>query len=143
MTEKTTNLEACPGCGCLPGDGYTPGCDDPDGCGYFAAVERSGAEQESDLRASYRRLQAVPTAVGEMFDLSELAILARANRADYATNLGEVVIVDDARACRYVVALRMSDACDEAQVVASFDYAYSGKVAYTRALDALRREALR
>lgn len=28
--------EACPGCGCLPGDGLTPGCNDPDGCGYYA-----------------------------------------------------------------------------------------------------------
>lgn len=26
---------ACPGCGCEPGDGYTDGCDDPAGCGYF------------------------------------------------------------------------------------------------------------
>jgi len=27
------NPEACPGCGCLPGDGATTGCDDPLGCG--------------------------------------------------------------------------------------------------------------
>ena len=27
--------ETCPGCGCLPGDGLTEGCSDPDGCGYF------------------------------------------------------------------------------------------------------------
>ena len=27
--------EACPGCGCKPGDGYTEGCDHPDGCGFF------------------------------------------------------------------------------------------------------------
>ena len=26
--------EACPGCGCLPGDGRTEGCDHPDGCGF-------------------------------------------------------------------------------------------------------------
>jgi hypothetical protein len=26
--------EACPGCGCMPGDGKTPGCTDPDGCCY-------------------------------------------------------------------------------------------------------------
>ena len=24
---------ACPGCGCLPGEGRTPGCTDEDGCG--------------------------------------------------------------------------------------------------------------
>ena len=29
--------DACPGCKCLPGDGRTPGCVDPDGCGYWAA----------------------------------------------------------------------------------------------------------
>lgn len=27
--------EACPGCGCLPGDGTTPGCDHPGGCGVW------------------------------------------------------------------------------------------------------------
>lgn len=26
--------EACPGCGSRPGDGITPGCDDPMGCGH-------------------------------------------------------------------------------------------------------------
>jgi hypothetical protein len=25
----------CPGCGCLPCDGLTPGCKHPEGCGYF------------------------------------------------------------------------------------------------------------
>ena len=24
----------CPGCGCMPGDGKTLGCDDPMGCGF-------------------------------------------------------------------------------------------------------------
>lgn len=28
------NPEACPGCGCVPGDGVTLGCGHPDGCGY-------------------------------------------------------------------------------------------------------------
>lgn len=28
------NPEACPGCGCMPGDGRTPGCTHHDGCGY-------------------------------------------------------------------------------------------------------------
>jgi len=27
---------ACPGCGCMPGDGVTAGCTHEDGCGYFA-----------------------------------------------------------------------------------------------------------
>lgn len=25
---------SCPGCGCMPGDGLTPTCNHPDGCGY-------------------------------------------------------------------------------------------------------------
>jgi len=32
--------EACPGCGCLPGDGLTDGCEDPMGCGYNRQRER-------------------------------------------------------------------------------------------------------
>ena len=31
--------DACPGCGCMPGDGRTEGCIDPDGCGY--SIEES------------------------------------------------------------------------------------------------------
>jgi hypothetical protein len=31
----TEEEDACPGCGCMPGDGRTKGCTDPDGCGYF------------------------------------------------------------------------------------------------------------
>lgn len=27
------NEDQCAGCGCLPGEGKTPGCQDPDGCG--------------------------------------------------------------------------------------------------------------
>ncbi len=27
--------EECPGCGCMPGDGYTVNCYHPTGCGYF------------------------------------------------------------------------------------------------------------
>lgn len=27
--------DACPGCGCEPGDGLTDGCEHPEGCGYF------------------------------------------------------------------------------------------------------------
>jgi hypothetical protein len=37
--EGEPNPEACPGCGCLPGDGLTDGCEDPTGCGYFRAFE--------------------------------------------------------------------------------------------------------
>ena len=32
--EEPLDPEACPGCGCLPGDGVTEGCDHPGGCGY-------------------------------------------------------------------------------------------------------------
>jgi hypothetical protein len=28
--------DQCPGCGCEPGDGITPGCDHPGGCGVHA-----------------------------------------------------------------------------------------------------------
>lgn len=30
---------ACPGCGCLPGYGRTPGCTHPEGCGFELAQE--------------------------------------------------------------------------------------------------------
>ena len=30
---------ACPGCKCKPGDGRTPNCTHPQGCGYFAAQQ--------------------------------------------------------------------------------------------------------
>lgn len=30
--------EACPGCGCRPGEGTTDGCDDPAGCGFYRAL---------------------------------------------------------------------------------------------------------
>ncbi len=29
----------CPGCACLPGDGATPGCTHPDGCGFAATAD--------------------------------------------------------------------------------------------------------
>ncbi len=31
--------DACQGCGCRPGDGLTPGCDHPEGCGFFRSVQ--------------------------------------------------------------------------------------------------------
>jgi hypothetical protein len=36
MPRDLTDLpvEACPGCGCMPGDGRTESCAHPDGCGY-------------------------------------------------------------------------------------------------------------
>ena len=41
MEDTITELEpveACPGCGCLPGDGITSGCTDRDGCGWARSV---------------------------------------------------------------------------------------------------------
>lgn len=49
------SADACPGCGCLPGDGLTPGCDHPDGCGYmpqgFGEEKREAALTTSAERA--------------------------------------------------------------------------------------------
>lgn len=36
--------EACPGCGCRPGDGITTGCFDPDGCGYWRTFDDDGKD---------------------------------------------------------------------------------------------------
>ena len=33
--------EACPGCGCKPGDGINPKCDDPLGCGFWKEFQAS------------------------------------------------------------------------------------------------------
>jgi hypothetical protein len=38
MEKRTDTEEACPGCGSMPGDGITPGCDDPMGCGYHKGL---------------------------------------------------------------------------------------------------------
>ncbi len=35
------NPEECDGCGCLPGDGATEGCEDPDGCGFIVATAKT------------------------------------------------------------------------------------------------------
>lgn len=32
--EAIVRDEACPGCGCMPGDGVTESCNHPDGCGW-------------------------------------------------------------------------------------------------------------
>lgn len=42
------NIEACPGCGCLPGDGITETCDHPDGCGYFKDLADELSEASDD-----------------------------------------------------------------------------------------------
>jgi hypothetical protein len=34
----------CPGCGCVAGEGRTPGCTHEDGCGYWEALERDDRE---------------------------------------------------------------------------------------------------
>lgn len=41
MPETQTDDLACPGCNCLPGDGRTPTCFHPEGCGYFRELERN------------------------------------------------------------------------------------------------------
>jgi hypothetical protein len=60
--EIVNEPEACPGCGCKPGGGYTPGCMDPEGCGYFAErdgkIERRIAEIENVLNEIKKELKA-------------------------------------------------------------------------------------
>ena len=41
LAAMTPDPSACDGCGCVPGDGRTEGCQDPDGCGYFEERARS------------------------------------------------------------------------------------------------------
>lgn len=36
---KALNPDACPNCGCEPGEGLTKGCNDPLGCGYWRNAE--------------------------------------------------------------------------------------------------------
>lgn len=38
------DIEACPGCGCLPGDGRTADCSHPDGCGYNVVQQKDGGQ---------------------------------------------------------------------------------------------------
>lgn len=42
------NPEACPGCGCLPGDGVSESCDDPNGCGFFRELAADIATKSDD-----------------------------------------------------------------------------------------------
>lgn len=46
LEAEEADQEACPGCGCKPGEGITPGCHHPDGCGYWEAVLEE--EEEND-----------------------------------------------------------------------------------------------
>ena len=39
--DREMDAEACPGCGCLPGDGLTPNCNHPNGCGEARLQEAS------------------------------------------------------------------------------------------------------
>jgi len=38
--ETDEDDEACPGCGCVPGDGTTEGCEDPGGCGELRKLSQ-------------------------------------------------------------------------------------------------------
>lgn len=41
--------QACPGCGCMPGEGMTPECNDPNGCGYWRQQHNANAEERPPL----------------------------------------------------------------------------------------------
>lgn len=38
------DTEACPGCGKFPGEGTSPFCSHPDGCGFRDSLDREGEE---------------------------------------------------------------------------------------------------
>ena len=42
--EDELDPEACPGCGCLPGDGVSEDCDDEAGCGFFKSLDAEEAQ---------------------------------------------------------------------------------------------------
>jgi hypothetical protein len=46
LLDDECDPEACPGCGCKPGEGVNPKCDDSDGCGYWKAFEKSASAPE-------------------------------------------------------------------------------------------------
>jgi hypothetical protein len=50
IADEDVNPEACPGCGCLPGDGRTVGCQHPDGCG---STPDSGATDANPVAEDY------------------------------------------------------------------------------------------
>lgn len=41
----------CPGCGCVAGEGRTPGCNHPEGCGYWESMEPTGEPRCAVLEA--------------------------------------------------------------------------------------------
>mgnify|MGYP001585028116 CR=1 FL=1 len=43
--EEEDDPEACPGCGCKPGDGITESCNHPDGCGE-SKLQRGDSSKE-------------------------------------------------------------------------------------------------
>jgi hypothetical protein len=52
-TEEEDDVEACPGCGRKPGDGYGADCDDPLGCGYWKDwAKEAMAELRRDMKAN-------------------------------------------------------------------------------------------
>lgn len=40
FVDQHEDSDACPGCGCRPGDGLTPGCEAEVGCGYWRELAR-------------------------------------------------------------------------------------------------------
>lgn len=38
--EQDLGTDACPGCECVPGEGVSANCNDPDGCGYWKDLEK-------------------------------------------------------------------------------------------------------
>jgi hypothetical protein len=59
-----SDLDACPGCGCLPGDGVSPECDDPLGCGYWREEHASHGAAEPKGR-SMRDMLKSPSSAGD------------------------------------------------------------------------------
>jgi hypothetical protein len=44
--QETASAEACPGCGCMPGDGLTKRCWHPAGCGFWRFEHRRAREAQ-------------------------------------------------------------------------------------------------
>jgi len=69
-------LDACPGCGCVPGDGVTEGCDHPDGCGYYKPTTPDLGETDHD--------QSLQVSIPETFE----EVLGLSSEDDWATDYG-------------------------------------------------------
>lgn len=62
-TDATTSLEdvlaaedrepPCPGCGCVAGQGLTPGCTHPEGCGYWVACRAEAMDRAQGMTSHY------------------------------------------------------------------------------------------